>query len=245
MPKDNSQSQGAHAFPPTQWSVVRLAVNEGREGADQALDRLCRMYERPIVAYIIRDGHSPQEAADLKQEFFAHLLAKNAFADAEGTRVKLRAFLMMKLQNFLIDQYRRGATQKRGGGKVVALGDLSEDEQRRAEPVDHVTPYIAYQRQWMQTLAAAAMRQLRSEYDAKGQSDLFLAIAPFISNNGSQSIAELSAKLGRPEGTIKSDISRLRSRCQEHIRDQIAETLDEPSRENVDAELAELMGYRN
>ncbi len=237
-------SPAAHTFPPTMWSMVRLAVAEGRPGADQALNELCRIYERPLLTYIIRDGHSPEAAQDLKQAFFAHLLAKNSLADAEGTRVKLRAFLITKLQSFLIDQHRHGMAQKRGGGKVMNLGDMSEEQRHLAEPVDHVTPYIAYQRQWMQTLAAVAMQQLRDDYAGRGNEALFTAIAPFISSNNEQSIAELSIVLGRPEGTLKSDISRLRAKCQQLIREQIATTLDDPTPQNIDAELKELMGFR-
>jgi len=103
------------------WSMVRLAVAEGKPGADRALDDLCRLYEKPIFIYILRAGHSPETAQDLKQAFFEQLLAKNALADAEATRVKLRAFLLTRLQSFLVDQYRRGSAQKRGGGQVVVM----------------------------------------------------------------------------------------------------------------------------
>lgn len=226
------------------WSLVRLAVAEGQAGADQALDELCRMYERPILAYIVRDGYGPDAAADLKQAFFEHLLAKNALEDAEATRVKLRAFLITKLQGFLIDRHRHAVAQKRGGGKVMHLSDVSEEQRHLAQPVDPVTPYIAYQRQWMETLVAGAMEQLREDYVRRGLSELYAEIAPFITNSSGQSIAAISARTGRLEGTLKSDISRLRAKCQSLIREQIAATLDDPTPGNIDAELKELMGYR-
>jgi RNA polymerase sigma-70 factor (ECF subfamily) len=231
-------------FPPTAWSMVRLAVAEGRPGADQALDQLCRQYERPILAYILRSGCPPDAAEDLKQAFFVQLLAKNTFADAEGTRVRLRAFLITKLQGFLIDRHRHDMALKRGGGKVIRLGDMDEAQQMLVEPVDLVTPLIAFQRQWMETLAGHAMTQLRADFVARGQVGLYDAIAPFITHSSEESIAALSARLGRPEGTLKSDISRLRTRCQELIRSQIAATLDDPTPANIDAELKELMGCR-
>lgn len=224
--------------------MVRLAVAEGKPGADQALDALCRLYERPILVYILRAGHAADAAQDLKQAFFAHLLSKNALADAEGTRVKLRAFLITKLQSFMVDEHRHKTALKRGAGKVMAMGDLSEEQQQRLEPVDDVTAYVAYQRQWMQTLVETAMLKLRDDYAERGQGGLFAAISPFITGGGEQTLAELSAGLGRPEGTLKSDISRLRARCQQLIREQIAATLDDPSPANIDAELKDLMGYR-
>lgn len=224
--------------------MVRLAVAEDKPGADRAMNELCRIYERPILAFIRRHCATQEAAEDLKQSFFEHLLAKNALAGAEQSRVKLRAYLITKLQTFLIDQHRHASAQKRGAGKVVNLGDLSEEQQHLAEPVNHVTPYVEYQRQWMQTLASRALEQLRSDYEQRGQGVLFAAIAPFLTQSGDQSLAELSASLGRPEGTLKSDISRLRTKCQQLIRDQVAATLDDPTPENITAELKELMGYR-
>lgn len=229
------------AFPPTLWSVVRLAVAEGKPGSDQALDDLCRQYERPILAYIRRSGHGVDAAEDLKQAFFEHLLSKNALVAATAARVKLRAFLITKLQGFLIDRHRHDVAQKRGGGRVVPMADLSETQALLAEPVDKLTPVVAFQRQWMTTVASRAMQQLQMEYAQRGLNDLYTAIAPCITNAGKVSLAELSLHLGRPEGTLKSDISRLRSRCQKLIREQIAATLEEPTPENITAELRELM----
>lgn len=224
------------------WSRVRLAVAAGEPGADQALNELCRAYERPVIVFILRKGHSHDEAQDLKQAFFEHLLSKNAFADASGLKVKLRAFLITKLQSFLIDRHRHDMAAKHGAGKVAAMADLSETQALLAEPVDDRTPLLAFQRQWMETIAANAMQALREDYTWRGNGMLFTALAPFITGNADTSLAELSAKLSRPEGTLKSDISRLRARCQNLIREQIAATLDDPTPENVTTELRELMG---
>ncbi len=224
--------------------MVRLAVAEGRPGSDRALNDLCKLYERPLMVFLVRKGHPPDRAEDLKQAFFEHLLAKNALADASGLKIKLRAFLITKLQSFLIDRHRHDMAAKRGGGKLANMADLSETQAILAEPIDDHTPVIAFQRQWMETLAANAMKELQSDYAQRGQEDLFEALAPFITGGGDQTLAELALKLGRPEGTLKSDISRLRSKCQNLIREQVATTLIDPTPASIDAELQELMGQR-
>ena len=226
--------------------MVRLAIAKRQPGADIAFNQLCQGYRQPIQAYIIRHGHSPQEAEDLTQGFFHALIAGNAFAnaEAEATRVKLRAFLLTKLQSFLVDQYRHGKAQKRGGGKVISVGDLSDEQQQLAEPVDHITPDIAYQRQWLQTVFVTAMQQLQDHYTQRQQHFLFEALAPYIDPRSQPNIGLLATTLNKPEGTIKSDVSRLRAKWRDLIRDQIAATLDEPTPQAVEAELKELMGYR-
>ncbi len=118
------QAASTTPFPPTQWSLVRLAMADGLQGADQALNDLYRLYERPIMTYILRKGHPPTEAEDLKQAFFEHLLAKNAFADASGLKVKLRAFLITKLQGFLIDRHRQDDPPNRVIDLYGAAGEL-------------------------------------------------------------------------------------------------------------------------
>jgi DNA-directed RNA polymerase specialized sigma24 family protein len=236
-----NHAQNAIVFPPTMWSMVRLAMAEGKPGADEALNELCRSYERPILVFILQKGYRPDDAQDLKQAFFEHLLCKNAFAGASGLKVKLRAFLITKLQTFLIDRLRHDMAAKRGKGRVAAMADLSETQAILAEPVDESTPLEAFRRQWMQTLAVNAMKQLQKDYAQRDNEELFLTLAPYITEQGEASLADLSAKLGRPEGTLKSDISRLRSRCQKLIREQVAATLDDPTPEAVTAELRELM----
>lgn len=242
---DSPSSSAGVTFPPTMWSRVRLAVAENEPGADRALDELCRVYEHPVMAFILRKGHAPDAAEDLKQAFFEQLIAKNAFADASGLKVKLRAFLITKLQAFLIDRHRHEIAAKRGGGKVSPMADLSETQAILADPVDDRTPLVAFQRQWMETIATNAMKELREDYAKRGNEALFAALAPFITGKAEISLAQLSVQLDRPEGTLKSDISRLRARCQKLIREQIAATLDDPTPEAVTAELRELMSARS
>ena len=244
MPKEKTAQNTSDIFPKTLWTQVRLAMAEGRTGAAQALNSLCKTYERPILTYILRSGHSFESAQDLKQAFFESILSKNALADAEDSRVKLRCFLITKLQSFLIDRHRYESAQKRGAGQVQRLADLSETHAARIEPVDPMTPLIAFQRQWMETLVVTAMTELKQDYTKRGQADLFATLAPFITAQRAEGLAALAAKLGRPEGTLKSDLSRMRARCQNLIREQIATTLDVPTPQNIDAELKELMGYR-
>jgi RNA polymerase sigma-70 factor (ECF subfamily) len=67
-------------FATTHWSVVLAAGNPEAPEATAALERLCRIYWYPLYAYVRREGHSPADAQDLTQGFFALLLARNSLA---------------------------------------------------------------------------------------------------------------------------------------------------------------------
>jgi hypothetical protein len=55
---------GAAVFTMTHWSVVLQAQGES-PGAQEALEKLCRSYWRPIYSFVRRQGVAPEEAEDL------------------------------------------------------------------------------------------------------------------------------------------------------------------------------------
>jgi len=111
---DGSDLEPQDVFPTTQWNLVRLAVAKGEPGAGDALDAFFRTYDRPVFAFIRSSGTGQRrDAEDLKQAFFAQLLTKESLAEAVRSGLKLRVFLVTKLQSFLIDHYRRSVAQKR------------------------------------------------------------------------------------------------------------------------------------
>ncbi len=95
--------------PATHWSVVLEARNSFSPAAMQALDQLCRTYWYPIYAYIRRRGYKPEEAEDLTQNFFLHLLEQDALKAVDQAKGRFRAFLLVALKNFLINQWNRSA----------------------------------------------------------------------------------------------------------------------------------------
>lgn len=106
----------ASLFTNTHWSQVLLAADPiERTKAAAALEYLCRTYWYPLYAYVRRSGYSPEDAQDLTQAFFARLLEHNAFARADPTKGRFRSFLLEALKRFLITEWRKAQTAKRGG----------------------------------------------------------------------------------------------------------------------------------
>ena len=77
-------------FATTLWSVVLQAKGDDTS-ARVALAELCRQYWFPIYAYLRRKTGSPENAEDLTQGFFAHLLSGNGLAVVNPDRGRFRA----------------------------------------------------------------------------------------------------------------------------------------------------------
>ena len=111
LPEQNAQigSRGSERFRTTQWSVVLAAGRRSSPDARDALATLCQVYWYPLYAYVRRKGHSPNDAQDLTQDFFARLLEKNIAGKADRTRGRFRSFLLASLNHFLAKEWRRAA----------------------------------------------------------------------------------------------------------------------------------------
>jgi hypothetical protein len=70
-----ADTQDGAAFTTTHWSVVLAAQGPSR-AAEEALEKLCCTYWRPIYSFVRLQGVKPEEAKDLTQGFFALLLER-------------------------------------------------------------------------------------------------------------------------------------------------------------------------
>ena len=184
------------------------------------------------------------DAEDLTQSFFRRILEKGAFAAADETKGKLRAFLLSYARNFLRDEFGRATAQKRGGMVRTFDGERAESLYAR-EQMDELSPDRLFQRRWTLTIVETSLRQLRQEYEAAGKAKTFEALRPFLGFTAApeSSYEDLAATLGVPEGTLKNQVFRLRERWKKLLFELVADTLNGPTEEEIRAELQELQGY--
>jgi RNA polymerase sigma-70 factor (ECF subfamily) len=128
-------SQPTYAFPTTQWSIVLQADARAGQDVSLALETLCRQYWSPVYGFVRRKGHSHHAAEDLAQAFFARVLENEAIARARPERGRFRTFLLAMLRNFLISEWQREHTVKRGGG--AGTFSLDFDGADAASPQGH------------------------------------------------------------------------------------------------------------
>ena len=239
---DSHESTGAGWFATTHWSVVLAAASDLSPTAQAALERLCRTYWPPVHAYVRRWGFSPEDAEDLTQQFFARFLEKKHYRLADRDRGRFRTFLLTAVKHFLVNENERASAQKRGGGKPVMSLDepASERSGPSIEPVDERTADRIFEQSWAMTLLAQVRTRLETEYAAEGKADRFTQLEKFLPGEENDlTYSETAARLGIPEGTLKSDVHRLKRHYRELLREEIAHTVSKPT--EVDEEIRYLI----
>ncbi len=224
-------------FATTQWTMILHAQGEDSQAARDALARLCRTYWFPLYAFVRRRGHSPEDAEDLTQEFFARLLRCNWIEDARRERGRFRSFLLAALKHFLANEWDRARASKRGGGQVpVSLNDTNAEGRYQLEPADTMSADRIFERRWAMTLLDGVMARLRAEHVAAGKTEFYNQLKPcLIGARASAPYAEIAARLGMSEGAVKVAVHRLRQRYRTLLREEISQTVTGP--DEVDEEL--------
>jgi RNA polymerase sigma-70 factor (ECF subfamily) len=227
-------SAGGGRFTTTEWSLVLAAAGRDDVRGREALGRLCQVYWYPLYAFVRRQGHGPQDAQDMTQEFFLRLLEKDYLGDVDRLKGKFRSFLLAALKHFLSKQRARDRTLKRGGGRaLLPLDTLSAEDRYRREPEVNATPERLFERRWALTLLDRVLTRLSEEYDTTGKRAVFAQLQGCLTGGrDSPPYAELAVKLGMTEGAVKVAVHRLRQRYRGVLRDEIAQTVADPAEIN-------------
>lgn len=218
------------AFPDTRWTLIRRARTTA-----PALEEWCRGYWRPVREYIQASGYPPEEADELTQEFFHHLLRRGADRILPDSLAgAFRAYLKRSVKNFLTDQWRSRQRQRRGGG----VTHVPLDEQ--LDGASASAPDIAFARAWLVTLLDRALSTLRDEMLAAGKADFFEAASGLLDGRRSEADrTRLAATLGLSDGAFRVALHRLRQRFRQLVEEELRQTVS--GKEELDEEIRYLL----
>ncbi len=240
MEQNNSSAAlGRARFEATRWSVVLEAAQSRAEGGPEALARLCERYWPPLYAFARHRGQAPEDAQDLVQGFFEHLLGSQALGTVHQSKGRFRSFLLASFQNFMTNERRRAGAGKRGGLAQLIRIDWQEAEGQVAfEPQDPLTPETLYDARWALDLLRCATRRLEEEQIRIGKGKIFHTLRPFLGDEGvradlSYEGAAQALNIGLP--ALKTLIFRLRRRHAQLLREEIAHTVLNP--EDIEGEV--------
>jgi len=213
-------------FNTTHWSVVLAARGESKD-AQEALEKLCGVYWYPLYAFVRRQGHSPEDAEDLIQGFFARLLERKDLETVQRERGRFRSYLLVSLKHYLINEQLRARAEKRGGGRsLISLDEVEAEKKFAREPADKSTPEKSFERRWAMALLDKVLERLRKEYEATDRLRLFESLRGFLSDDPVEhSQAQIGAELGLSAGAVKQAVRRLRQRYRELLQEEVAQTV--------------------
>ena len=226
-------------FPETHWSVVLQAGGNRSTSSSEALEKLCRIYWPPLYAFARREGHGPEEAQDLTQEFFSRLLNSNFLQTADPNRGRFRSFLLGSFKHMIANERRDASRLKRGGEAVLFSLDAWNPEAGYTSELGHEdNPERLFERRWAEGVLARTLDRLEVEYT--GHALRFEELKTFlIDPKGSAPLAEMAARLGVTESALKSLVHRMRRRYGQLFRDEVAQTVLDPL--EVAAEIRHLL----
>jgi len=226
-------SEAGGAFPATFWSLVLTAGSGDAERAQEALHRLCVLYERPIHAWFQRSRPHwlpPAKAEDWAQDFFVFLHERNPLRHVERRESRFRAFLVACLKNFLRDKLEAELAAKRGG----SAPHIDIDEAVLAAPVERLEETL--DAEFARAIHERVLGRMEAAWQAKGHASRFTLLRPcMFGQAGAPSYDEAAAALNLNANHVKKIVFDLRENYYEFFQDEVAQTVRDP--DSLDDEL--------
>jgi DNA-directed RNA polymerase specialized sigma24 family protein len=230
----------------TEWTLVlNVREHQNTQLARDALAALCHIYWYPLYAFARKLGHRLNEAQDLTQGFFVYLLEMDLFSKADRTQGRLRIFLLTAFTRYINRERSRTYARKHSGGlelKSLEEGFTDGERRYRLEPVAPATPEEIYSRSWAKALLKAAKEQLETKETAAGRGEAFKVLEPFLEQEPDESISyqSVALRLSISQPAVRMAVRRLRERYRKLLREQISNTLRDPTEKNLETELKAL-----
>jgi len=160
---------GGDRFPPTRRSVIEAVRSIDAEEREGALEALCVAYWKPVYKYVRWRWNRPAEVAqDLTQGFFVEVLERELLEKFDPNKSRLRTYLRICVDSFVMNEDKAGRRQKRGGSLPhVALDFATAEEELGATAIDPAriaSPESLedfFEKEWVRSLFSLAVEDLR------------------------------------------------------------------------------------
>ena len=185
----------------TRWTVVQAA----KAGDADALRQLFEKYRPAVVGYLLRRGMKG-EAEDVAQEVCVQLMRALEKADPKAGR--FRALVFAITRNLMGKHLQKANALKRGGGKVVKLGERDVDLAADTEPDDD------FDREWLAILVRRSLARLAEEHE-----NYFMALERFLLRGEAQQ--KIADDLGISVGAVKKHVHRGKKKLTGYLREEV------------------------
>src|SRR2546422_1018574 len=167
--------QGSQGSEATRWSLIARATNKADpEDARLALGALFEIYAWPIYNYVRRRVAQVDEAMDLVQDFYLHVMEKDLLEKARRKNkeigLRFRPFLYQSIAGFVQNRRRSHLALRRGGGFARLDIDWADVEARFGRQIAGTyDPEIHFGRDWGEALIRRGFWRVRALYEEEGR----------------------------------------------------------------------------
>lgn len=220
----------------TLWSVVHKAHDDDQSVSSSAQEKLLEIYGGAIKRYLLTALGDESAAHDLYQEFALKLI-KGDFHRTTPEKGKFRFFVKTVVRNLIMSHYRK---QSRKSETAVPVEDLQVvNESDVTDQADRL-----FSESWRDDLLFRTWRTL-AEHQRQNDKSYYTTLHLRVSHpelNGAEFAAKLSEELGRDvkPATARVQLHRAREKFATLLIDDVANSLENNSRETVEQELIEL-----
>jgi RNA polymerase sigma-70 factor (ECF subfamily) len=217
----------------TLWSVVRRAHADSTVVVQTAQEQLLARYGGAVQRYLLASLRNEDAASEAYQEF-ALRFVRGDFRNADPGRGRFRDFVKTCLRHLIADHHRARA---RTGHELPAdAPDLSAE--------DMAIDDAEFQQRWREELLDRSWAALQAEEQSSGNP--YYTALRFRVGHPELKSAELaqglSSDLGRElsSGAVRMTLFRARQLFAEMLLDEIRNSLDQPTMEDIEQELLDL-----
>ena len=158
-------------FPATRLSVIERIRTTDPDARRQAFGDIVEGYWKPVYKHLRVTWHlDPEDARDLTQGFFADAFQKSWLERFEPEKARLRTFVRVCADRFVMNARQSAARIKRGGAaRLVPLDFDGADREIVARSSSATDPDEYFHQEFVRALFERSLNAVRSELEAAGK----------------------------------------------------------------------------
>lgn len=218
----------------TLWSIVRRAHDDDLSISKTAQEKLLEIYGGAIKRYLLSTLRDETVAHDLYQEFALKLI-KGDFHRTAPEKGKFRFFVKTVTRNLIRSHFRKQNRHSQTGVPMEEIAQLEEGDKQ---------DYQLFGESWREDLLFRTWQSL-AEHQQKTGVTYYSVLNLRVTHpelDGDSFAEKLSNELGRQvnPATARVQLHRAREKFANLLIDDVANSLEDDSRNQVEQELIEL-----
>ena len=177
---------------------------------------LLAAYWKPVYKYVrLRWNRRPEDAQDLSQGFFVELLERDLLSRYDPVKSRLRTYLRLCVDSFVLNEDKAAGRQKRGGNIFhVALDFHAAEGELDGSVIDAASIPSSesleqfFEKEWIRSLFSLSVAALRDFSAARGRSVAFQLFEKYdLEEHSDLSYEALAGEFAIPVTTVTNSLS--------------------------------------